>query len=70
VQLSDDGKKYQDAPIKAGQPFVFKFDIYEYGWLRLPYYNGFRSFKLLHGKDYSILYNRRNKNWTVVQIPD
>jgi hypothetical protein len=70
VQLSDDGKKYQDAPIKAGQPFVFKFDVYEYGWLRLPYYNGFRSFKLLHGKDYSILYNRRNKNWTVVQIPD
>jgi hypothetical protein len=70
VQLSDDGKKYQDAPIKAGQPFVFKFDIYQHGWLRLPYYNGFRSFKLLHGKDYSVLYNRRNKNWTVVQIPD
>jgi hypothetical protein len=70
VQLSDDGKKYQDALIKAGEPFVFKFEIYNYGWIRLPYYNGFRSFKLLHGKDYSILYNRRNKNWTVVQIPD
>jgi hypothetical protein len=70
VQLSDDGKTFQDAPIKAGQPFVFKFEIYDYGWLRLPYYNGFRSYKLLHGKDYSILYNRRNKNWTVVEIPE
>ncbi len=70
VQLSDDGKTFQDAPIKAGQPFVFKFEIYQYGWLKLPYYNGFRTFKLLHGKDYNILYNRRNKNWTVVEIPE
>lgn len=70
VQLSDDGKNYQPAAIKAGQPFVFKFEIYQYGFLKLPYYNGFRTFKLFHGKDYSIMYNRRNKNWTVVEIPE
>lgn len=70
VYLSDDGKKYQPAPIKAGAPFVFKFEIYNYGWLRLPYYNGYRTFKLTHGKDYTILWNRRTKNWTVSEIPD
>ncbi len=70
VQLSDDGKTYQPAIIKTGQAFVFKYEIYQYGFIKLPYYNGFRTFKLLHGKDYSILYNRRNKNWTVVEIPN
>jgi hypothetical protein len=70
VQLSDDGKTYQPATIKAGQAFVLKFDIYQWGWLKLPYYNGFRTFKLLHGKDYTIVYNRRSKNWTVVEIPN
>ena len=70
VQLSDDGKTYQPAIIKAGQPFIFKFEIYQYGFLKLPYYNGVRTYKLLHGKDYSILYNRRNNNLTVVEIPD
>lgn len=69
VMLSDDGKNYQLAEIKAGEAFVFRFEIYQYGWLRLPYYNGFRTFKLLHGKDYSILWNRRTKNWTVVEVP-
>lgn len=70
VYLSDDGKNYQPAEIKAGQSFVFKFEIYNYGWLRLPYYNGYRTFKLQHGKDYSIMWNRRSKNWTVAEIPD
>lgn len=70
VYLSDDGKKYSPAEIKAGEPFVFKFEIYSYGWLRLPYYNGYRVFKLLHGKDYTIIWNRRNKNWTVVEVPE
>ena len=70
VQLSDDGKTYQPAIIKTGQAFVFKYEIYQYGFIKLPYYNGFRTFKLFHGKDYSILYNRRNKNWTVVEIPN
>lgn len=70
VMLSDDGKNYQPAQIKAGEPFVFKFEIYNHGWLRLPYYNGYRVFKLLHGKDYSILWNRRTQNWTVVEVPN
>jgi hypothetical protein len=70
VQLSDDGTNYQAATIKAGQPFILKFEIYQWGWLRLPYYNGYRTYKLLHGKDYTILYNRRNKNWTVVEVPE
>ncbi len=70
VQLSDDGKTYQAAVIKAGQAFILKFEIFQWGWIKLPYYNGFRTFKLLHGKDYTIVYNRRNKNWTVVEIPN
>jgi hypothetical protein len=70
VYLSDDGKNYQPAEIKASTPFVFKFEIYNYGWLRLPYYNGYRVFKLLHGKDYNIIWNRRTKNWTVVEVPE
>jgi hypothetical protein len=70
VYLSDDGKKYQPAEIKAGEAFVFKFEIYNYGWLKLPYFNGARVFKLQHGKDYSILWNRRTGNWTVTEIPE
>ncbi|MEO7312957.1 MAG: hypothetical protein ABIX01_21405 [Chitinophagaceae bacterium] len=70
VYLSDDGKTYQAAEIKAGETFVFKFEIYNYGWLRLPYYNGNRTFKLFHGKDYAIILNRKTKNWTVVEVPD
>jgi hypothetical protein len=70
VQLSDDGRTYQPATIKAGQAFVLKFEIYNWGWIKLPYYNGYRTFKLLHGKDYTIVYNRRNKNWTVAEIPN
>jgi hypothetical protein len=70
VQLSDDGRTYQPATLKAGQSFIFKFEIYQWGWLRLPYYNGFRTFKLLHGKDYTIVYNRRSKNWTMIEVPD
>ncbi|MFM9909865.1 MAG: M48 family metalloprotease [Chitinophagaceae bacterium] len=70
VYLSDDGKNYQAVVLKAGESFVFKFEIYNYGWLKLPYFNGYRTYKLLHGKDYTILWNRRNKNWTVVEVPE
>lgn len=70
VYLSDDGKNFQPAEIKAGEPFVFKFEIYNYGWLRLKYFNGYRLFKLTHGKDYTILWNRRTRNWTVVEVPE
>jgi hypothetical protein len=70
VLLSDDGKNFQQAEIKAGEPLIFKFDIYNYGWLRLKYYNGSRTYKLVHGKDYSILWNRRTRNWTVTEVPE
>ncbi|MGZ8550661.1 MAG: hypothetical protein ACXWV2_08370 [Chitinophagaceae bacterium] len=70
VQLSDDGKNFQQAEIKPGEAFIFKFEIYNYGWLRLKYYNGFRTYKLQHGKDYSILWNRRTGNWTVTEVPE
>jgi hypothetical protein len=70
VYLSDNGKSYQPAEIKVGEPFVFKFEVYNYGWLRLPYYNGSRVFKLMHGKDYTIIWNRRTKNLTVVEVPE
>jgi hypothetical protein len=70
VALSDNGRDYQNAEIKAGEPFVFKFEIYNYGWLRLKYFNGYRTFKLMHGKDYSILWNRRTNNWSVVEVPE
>jgi hypothetical protein len=69
VLLSDDGRNFQNAEIKAGQSFIFKFEIYEYGWLKLKYYNGYRTYKLVHGKDYSILWNRRTGNWSVVEVP-
>ncbi|HKO81394.1 MAG TPA: hypothetical protein VJU78_13405 [Chitinophagaceae bacterium] len=70
VQLSDDGKNFQQAEIKPGETFVFKFEIYNYGWLRLKYYNGYRTYKLMHGKDYSILWNRRTNNWAVAEVPE
>lgn len=70
VLLSDDGRNFQQVQIPAGQAFVFKFEIYSYGWLRLKYFNGYRTFKLRHGKDYSILWNRRGNNWTVVEVPE
>lgn len=70
VYLSDDGRNYQLAVIKAGQPFVFKFEIYNYGWLRLKYYNGYRAYKLTHGNDYIIVWNRRTGNWVVNPISD
>jgi len=69
VLLSDDGRNFQNAELKAGQAFIFKFEIYDYGWLKLKYYNGYRTYKLMHGKDYSILWNRRTGNWSVVEVP-
>ncbi len=31
VYLSDDGRTFNEAPIKVGEPFVFKFEVYNYG---------------------------------------
>ncbi len=69
VLLSDDGKTYQQQLMEPNKPFAFKFEVYNYGWLKLPHYNGFRVYKLEHGKDYSILWNARKQFWTLVQVP-
>lgn len=69
VYLSDDGKKYMPAPLKPTQPFVFKFEIYNHGWLRFGNDGRGRTYKLLHGKDYAIIWSRRNNNWTVIEVP-
>jgi len=69
VYLSDDGKKFQEVPLNPTQPFVFKFEIYNYGWMRFSNSSGTKSYRLLHGKDYAIIWSRRNNSWTVVEVP-
>lgn len=69
VLLSDDGKKFTAAPLKTTQPFVFRFEIYKYGWLRFSEDRSARVYKLLHGRDYAIIWSRRNNNWTVIEVP-
>lgn len=69
VYLSDDNRKFEPVDLKPGQPFVFKFEIYQYGWLKLTNSTSAKSYKLSHFKDYSIVWSRRNRNWLVVEIP-
>lgn len=69
VYLSDDGKKYNAAPLETTQPFVFKFEVYNYGWLRFSNDSRARTYKLLHGKDYAIIWSRRTNSWTVIEVP-
>jgi hypothetical protein len=70
VQLSDDGKRFDPVQVKAGEPFIFKYEIYNYGFIRLPNdANNWRTYRLYHGKDYSIVYSRKQKAWIVVEIP-
>jgi hypothetical protein len=69
VFLSDDGRTFNEAPIKVGEPFVFKFEVYNYGWLRFSNDSRARTYKLLHGKDYAIVWSRRSNNWAVVEVP-
>jgi hypothetical protein len=68
VYLSDDGKQFSAAQIKTNQPFVFKYEVYDYGWLRFGNDRNTRTYKLYHGKDYAIGWSRRLNNWTVVEI--
>ena len=68
VYLSDDARKYTAVPLKTTQPFVFKFDIYNYGWMRFANTNQARVFKLLHGKDYAIIWSRRTNSWTLIEV--
>lgn len=68
IYLSDDGRQFSAAQIKTNQPFVFKYEVYDYGWMRLGNGRNARTFKLYHGKDYAIGWSRRLNNWTVVEI--
>lgn len=68
VYLSDDGRQYSAAQLKTNQPFVFKYEVYDYGWLRFGNDRNARTYKLYHGKDYAIAWSRRLNNWTVVEI--
>lgn len=69
VYLSDNGRDFSPAPLKTDQPFVFKFEVYNYGWLRFGNDNRSRAYRLLHGKDYAIIWSRRSNNWTVIEVP-
>ncbi|HZH64628.1 MAG TPA: M48 family metalloprotease [Flavisolibacter sp.] len=69
VYLSDNGKTFNAAALQTTQPFVFKFDVYNYGWLRFSNDGRARTYKLLHGKDYAIVWSRRTNSWTVIEVP-
>lgn len=68
VYLSDDGRQFSSAQIKTNQPFVFKYEVYNYGWLKFGNERNAKVYKLYHGKDYAIAWSRRLNNWTVVEI--
>ena len=69
VYLSDNGRDYTEANLKTAQPFVFKFEVYNYGWLRFSNSANAKTFRLNHGKDYAVVWSRRNNSWTVVEVP-
>lgn len=69
VYLSDNGKDFSAVPLKTTQPFVFKYEIYNYGWLRFSDDNRAQRYKLMHGKDYAIVWSRRTNGWTVIEVP-
>lgn len=69
VYLSDNGKDFTAAPLKTTQPFVFKFEVYNHGWMRFSNDSRARTYRLAHGKDYAIIWSRRNNNWTVIEVP-
>jgi hypothetical protein len=69
VYLSDNGRDYSAVPLKTTQPFVFKYEVYNYGWMRFTNDSRAKTFKLLHGKDYAIIWSRRTNNWTVIEVP-
>jgi hypothetical protein len=69
VYLSDDGKNFQAAPLNTTQPFVFKFEVYNYGWLRFTNSANAKTYRLYHNKDYAIVWSRRANSWTVIEVP-
>lgn len=69
VYLSDDNKTFTPVPLKTTQPFVFKFDVYNYGWLRFSNNANARKYQLQHGRDYAIIWSRRSNSWVVTVVP-
>jgi hypothetical protein len=69
VYLSDDGKNFTAVPLKTTQPFVFKFEVYNYGWLRFSNSSNAKTYRLYHNRDYAIVWSRRTNMWTVVEVP-
>ena len=67
VYLSDDGRQFSAAQVKTNQPFVFKYEVYDYGWLRFGNDRTAKTYKLYHGRDYAIVWSRRLNSWTVVE---
>lgn len=67
VYLSDDGRQFSAAQVKTNQPFVFKYEVYDYGWLRFGNDRNAKIYKLYHGRDYAIVWSRRLNSWTVVE---
>jgi hypothetical protein len=68
VYLSDDGRQFTSAQVKTNQPFVFRYEVYDYGWLRFGNDRNAKTYKLYHGRDYAIVWSRRLNNWTVVEV--
>ena len=68
VLLSDDGRNFTKAQLKTNKPFVFKFEVYDYGWLRLGNNFNTKTYRLYHGKNYSIVWNRRSNSWVVMEV--
>lgn len=69
VYLSDNGREYSPASLDPTQPFVFKYEVYNYGWLKFSNAANAKAFRLNHGRDYAIIWSRRTNTWTVVQVP-
>jgi hypothetical protein len=68
VYLSDDARQFTPTQVKTNQPFVFKYEVYDYGWLRFGNERNGRTYKLYHGKDYAIVWSRRLNTWTIVEV--
>lgn len=68
VELSDDGRKFQEVELKNGEPFVFKFDIYKYGWMRVRQMRTNKVYRLNHGMDYTLQWSRRQQSWVLLTV--
>ena len=68
VFLSDDGRQFSSAQLKIDKPFVFKYEVYDYGWLRFDNSPNAKTYRLYHGKDYAIAWNRRMNEWIVKEV--